>query len=92
MAGEEGAHSETKSAASSSSSASKLGVAAPERSLVCGSLLHDELGALDDGAGGGGNQGTISEGAGAGRPCSAAAGSRSPVAGCPLGHSLPSRD
>ena len=83
MAGEEGAHSETKSAASSSSSASKLGVAAPERSLVCGSLLHDEPGALDDGAAGGGNQGTISEGAGAGRALLGSGGVAVPCRGVP---------
>ena len=83
MAGEEGAHSETKSAASSSSSASKLGVAAPERSLVCGSLLHDEPGALDDGAGVGGNQGTISEGAGAGRALLGSGGVAVPCRGVP---------
>ena len=78
MAGEEGSHSETKSAASSSSSASKLGVAAPERSLVCGSLLHDEPGALDDGAGA-----TISEGAGAGRALLGSGGVAVPCRGVP---------
>ena len=71
-----------KSAASSSSSASKVGVTAPESSLVCGSLWHDEPG-LDDGAGGGGNQGTISAGAGAGKGLLGSGGVAVPSRGVP---------